>query len=114
MHPNLLRQNLPKVWGAFYGRFFKPQPIQLEAAAPLLGGENGLLVSATASGKTEAYAAPLVERHWDDLRARRLTVLIITPTRALANDLQARLLPPLYRRKVKVAQRTADHPLTVR
>lgn len=114
MHPNLLRQNLPKVWGAFYGRFFKPQPIQLEAAAPLLGGENGLLVSATASGKTEAYAAPLVERHWDDLRARRLTVLIITPTRALANDLQARLLPPLERCKVKVTLRTGDHPLPLR
>ncbi len=58
-----LKSALPRTWGAFFGRHGNFTPAQLAAIPPLLAGENVLLCAPTASGKTEAALAPLIERH---------------------------------------------------
>lgn len=69
-----------------------------------------LLAAPTATGKTEAYAAPLVERYLDDLKQNLLRVLIVSPTRALVNDLHRRLEGPAGKLQVRLERRTGDHP----
>lgn len=105
-----LRSLLPRTWYAFLARHPRPRPIQARSAEPILAGRAVLLASATASGKTEAYAAPLVERWLEDMRAGRLRVLVVSPTRALVNDLARRLEIPLRRCGVRIQRRTGDHP----
>jgi ATP-dependent Lhr-like helicase len=66
-----------------------------------------LVCSPTASGKTEAAVAPLIERNkgvWTDW-----TILYISPTRALVNDLYERLRIPLGVLGLHLARRTGDH-----
>ncbi|MGM9991457.1 MAG: DEAD/DEAH box helicase [Candidatus Bruticola sp.] len=105
---------LRRVKGVFYGRFYKPRPIQFEVIEPILLGKSAVISSCTASGKTEAYLAPLTERWFEPMRAGKLCVLIICPTRALANDLVKRISAPLDRCSIKVLLRTGDHPTPMR
>lgn len=107
---NDLRACLPRTWYAFLARHHRPRPIQILAAAPVLEGRPVLLASATASGKTEAYAAPLTERWLDDMKSGTLRVVVVSPTRALVNDLARRLELPLRRCGVRLQRRTGDHP----
>ena len=67
--------------------FTTPSPIQVEAIPPLLRGQDLLGLAPTGSGKTAAYALPLLQR----LLAgggpegfRRVRVLVLVPTRELA------------------------------
>ena len=68
----------------------EPTPIQREAIPPLLAGRDLLGQAATGTGKTAAFALPLLERihggaHVDvDDEARRARALILVPTRELA------------------------------
>lgn len=104
--PAELRAALPRTWDALFARHGSPRPIQLLAARPLLAGRDVLLVAPTASGKTEAYVAPLVERHVRDEAPR---LLVVSPTRALANDLHRRLAGPLGRAGVALGRWTGEH-----
>jgi ATP-dependent RNA helicase DeaD len=66
----------------------EPTPIQREAIPPLLAGRDLLGEAATGTGKTAAFALPLLERihqdsHVDD-ETRRARALILVPTRELA------------------------------
>jgi ATP-dependent Lhr-like helicase len=80
---------------AFYGPHALREA-QRDAVGPLLGGEEVLVIAGTGSGKTEAAVAPLVDRYLEELREADSPVLVyLTPTRALANDLVARLELPL-------------------
>jgi ATP-dependent Lhr-like helicase len=105
-----LRACLPRTWYAFLARHPRPRPIQVLAARPILEGKAVLLASATASGKTEAYVAPLVELWLEDMRAGVTRILVVSPTRALVNDLARRLETPLRRCGVRAQRRTGDHP----
>lgn len=90
---NVLSQTVGK---AFYGHYAGLKPAQREAVEPILRGEDVLVLSRTGSGKTEAAIAPLVDRY--GLAARQAsgcTLIHITPTRALANDLLRRLQRPM-------------------
>ena len=60
----------------------EPTPIQVRAIPALLAGRDVLGSAATGTGKTAAFALPLVERL--DLKARGVTALVMTPTRELA------------------------------
>jgi ATP-dependent RNA helicase DeaD len=66
----------------------EPTPIQREAIPPLLGGRDLLGQAATGTGKTAAFALPLIQRslpaRGDDDRQRMVRVLILAPTRELA------------------------------
>lgn len=99
---------MPRTWTAFFGRFGSSRPVQLAAMPKILTGLNTLVTAPTAGGKTEAVVAPICER----LLAERwpgLSVLLITPTRALVNDLYARLEKPLAELRIGLGRKTSDH-----
>ena len=83
--------------------------IQSKAVVPIYNGQNALLVSATASGKTEAAAIPIVARLMED--KQKSVCLYIAPTRALLNNLLSRLENPLHQMGMEIAIRTGDRPL---
>ncbi|HUF25928.1 MAG TPA: DEAD/DEAH box helicase [Gemmatimonadaceae bacterium] len=63
----------------------EPTPIQREAIPPLLQGRDLLGMAATGTGKTAAFALPLLHRLSPDAPpAARTAALILVPTRELA------------------------------
>ena len=103
-----LKALLPHAWYPFLGRFHAPTPIQSAAIPVILRGENVLLMAPTAGGKTESFAAPMAERI-QGYGSPTLSAWIISPTRALVNDLFRRLRPPLEKMGLRVGRRTGDH-----
>lgn len=102
------RRLLPRTFGPWFGRFPGLTRVQQEAIPLILTGRDVLLCSATASGKTEAYAAPAAEivlAHG----AAPASVLIVSPTRALANDLKRRLEAPMSLVDVPFGRYTGEH-----
>jgi len=83
--------------------------IQAEAVQPIYKGENAILISGTASGKTEAAVIPIVARIID--RKKSSVCLYLAPTRALLNDLYRRLQAPLHQLGMQLAIRHGDRPL---
>jgi ATP-dependent Lhr-like helicase len=66
------------------------RPLQRDAVAPLIAGEDALLLAPTAGGKTEAAIFPILTR----MAAERWTgtsVLYLCPLKALLNNLEPRL-----------------------
>jgi len=103
--PHLLRYT----WGPFFSRFGRLLPIQSLVIPKILEKRNLVVVSPAATGKTEAVVAPVIERlkreGW-----KGFSILYITPTRALVNDLYKRLEPPLSLLGMSISRRTRDHP----
>ncbi len=66
------------------------RPTQIEAIEPILGGEDCLLLSPTAGGKTEAAVLPLMSRMLTESWSG-LGVLYVCPIKALLNNLEPRL-----------------------
>lgn len=102
-----IARQLVRTWDPFFGRFGRLRDIQRAAIPPILDGRSVLACAPTAGGKTEAACAPLIERHLG--RAESWTILYVSPTRALVNDLYERLCSPLERLSLRVARRTGDH-----
>ena len=102
---------LGPVGAAFFGNFRTLRDVQRAAIPRILAGRDVLVASATASGKTEAVLAPLVARTLNHLPAqgRSIRMLLIAPTRALVNDLAARLDGPLGRLGLACGRQTSDH-----
>ena len=102
---------LGPVGAAFFGNFRTLRDVQRAAIPRILAGRDVLVASATASGKTEAVLAPLVARTLNHLPAqgRSTRMLLIAPTRALVNDLAARLDGPLGRLGLACGRQTSDH-----
>ncbi|MDZ4721832.1 MAG: DEAD/DEAH box helicase [Roseiflexaceae bacterium] len=104
-----LMARLPRTWPAFIARYGSFTPTQLAAIPALLDGQNSLISAATASGKTEAALAPLIERHCPAKRQRNhLAILYLTPTRALASDLHTRLAHACETLDLRLAVKTSD------
>ena len=76
----------PRLVGALAGLGYEePTPIQREAIPPLLAGRDILAQAATGTGKTAAFALPLLHLVDTNAPARtRTRALILTPTRELA------------------------------
>ena len=104
-------KSLGTVGTAFFGSFRELREIQRRAVPPIRSGRNVLVASATASGKTEAILAPLIARTLEEAPGDlpRVRVLLIAPTRALVNDLSARIEGPLNRLGVTCGRQTSDH-----
>jgi len=99
----------PRVATAFYGRFTELRPVQEAAVEPLVNGQNVVLSSSTGSGKTEAVAAPLVSRYWEEAaKSGALFLIYVAPTKALVNDLEKRLSPPMQFLGLRVGVRHGD------
>src|SRR3954468_682545 len=66
----------------------EPTPIQREAIPPLLSGRDLLGQAATGTGKTAAFALPLLQRIGEELDAdddsRTARAVVLVPTRELA------------------------------
>jgi ATP-dependent Lhr-like helicase len=95
-------------WSSFFQRFRKLTPIQRLAIPEVLSGENVFAVAPTATGKTEAIVAPLIELVKEN-RWEPTSVLYISPTRALVNDARKRLIWSMESLGLTIARRTSDH-----
>ena len=81
-----------------------------QASVPVIyAGKNALLVSATASGKTEAVTIPIAAKLLAS--SGKEVCVYIAPTRALLNDLHERVTAPLYHLGIRHAIRHGDRPL---
>lgn len=66
------------------------RPLQEASVAPVRSGADCLLVAPTAGGKTEAATFPVLSRMVDE-EWRGLSVIYVTPLKALLNNLHPRL-----------------------
>ena len=66
------------------------RPLQAAAVAPVLAGDDCLLLAPTAGGKTEAAVLPLLTR-MESEQWGGLAVLYVCPLKALLNNLEPRL-----------------------
>ncbi len=114
-----LRARLPAAWRAFFAPHGSFTEVQRRAIPVILAGWDALLVAATATGKTEAAIAPLLERHLLSDAGRStdlgLRILYLCPTRALVRDLFERLRAPLAELGVSLMMKSGDTgPVSVR
>ena len=58
-----LNARLPRTWTPFFARHGNLTPVQQQAIPLILDGKNTLVMASTATGKTEAVIAPLLERY---------------------------------------------------
>ncbi len=73
-----LRNNLAK------NEFVTPTPVQAQAIPPLLEGRDVVATAQTGTGKTLAFAIPIIEALAAVPRTKAIKVLILSPTRELA------------------------------
>jgi len=102
-----IKRCLPKTWKIFFGSFGKLLPVQVKTIPLILAGHNAIIASPTASGKTEAVVAPIVEKLLQE-ENQGLSVLYISPTRALVNDLHERLKDQIQELGISLAVKTGD------
>ena len=114
---NSATELLPHTFDAFLARFGRLTEIQQLALEPLLNGKNCVLAAATASGKTEAALAPMLERHQKQRfkfnqtkQSSTIKFLYLVPTRALARDIARRIEQPLKKLAIGLAVKTGDEP----
>ncbi|MGZ5100727.1 MAG: DEAD/DEAH box helicase, partial [Usitatibacter sp.] len=62
----------------------EPTPIQKESIPPLIAGRDLLGQAATGTGKTAAFALPILQRIVNEGRGQGPTALVLVPTRELA------------------------------
>jgi ATP-dependent RNA helicase DeaD len=65
----------------------EPTPVQREAIPLVLAGKDLLAQAATGTGKTAAFALPMIQRLVEDKGRRCLRGLVLVPTRELAMQL---------------------------
>jgi len=78
-----LRNNLAK------NEFVTPTPVQAQAIPPLLEGRDVVATAQTGTGKTLAFAIPIIEALAAVPRSKVIKILILSPTRELAIQIDA-------------------------
>lgn len=84
-----------------------PTPIQLQAIPPVLAGKDLLGIAQTGTGKTAAFALPVLDRlarNKAPLRPKSPRVVVLAPTRELASQIAASFFA--YGRFIKVTVAT--------
>lgn len=110
MNPQEIKARLPRTWHPFFARFGSFTAIQEMAIPMILAGDNVVVISPAASGKTEAVVAPVLENILTEGPAEGLKVLYISPTRALVNDLFRRLETAVDYLHLTLGRKTGDRP----
>lgn len=106
-----LKAQVAHAWPAFFAVHGSFTEVQERAMPCILAGWDVLLVAPTATGKTEAAIAPLVERHLiADPRGTGdgLSVLYLCPTRALVRDMFERLRRPFAQLGITSSMKSGD------
>ncbi len=83
LHPDLVR-------GIRAAGFTSPRPIQVETIPAALEGEDVLGLAQTGTGKTAAFALPLLDQLLDEQKPGP-RALVIAPTRELASQIDAEI-----------------------
>src|ERR1700691_4042673 len=78
-----LRNNLAQ------NEFITPTPVQAQAIPPLMEGRDVVATAQTGTGKTLAFAIPVIEALAAVPRSKAIKVLILSPTRELAIQIDA-------------------------
>ncbi|MEM3617048.1 MAG: DEAD/DEAH box helicase [Candidatus Bathyarchaeia archaeon] len=94
--------------------FSKPTLPQVLAIPYILAGENVLLIAPTGSGKTEAVLLPVFSNFIQQKDERGISIVYVTPLRALNRDLLKRLAFWASRLGVTVEVRHGDTELRLR
>jgi len=69
--------------------FTEPTPIQKKAIPVVLRGKDMIACAETGSGKTAAFLLPILQKLVADKNRRGTSVLVLAPTRELANQTEA-------------------------
>lgn len=118
--PTLSREQAWEEWtGWFERQGWTPFPFQLETWQAFETGRSGLVAVPTGSGKTyAAVGGPIVNLISDPMNARNpaLTILYVTPLKALARDIAQAIQRPLADLSwpILVDLRTGDTTATAR
>ncbi len=80
-----------------------PTPIQAESIPPLLDGFDLLGQAATGTGKTAAFALPMLDRVTGARRSKNPFGLVLVPTRELANQVTEAMSEYGARHQVRIA-----------
>ena len=78
----ILKNNLAR------NNFTTPTPVQAQSIPPLLEGRDVVATAQTGTGKTLAFAIPLIEALCAVPRSKTIKVLILSPTRELAIQIE--------------------------
>jgi len=106
-----IREKLPYSHNIFFP-FPKLTDVQEQTIPIILSKKNALIISPTASGKTEAVMSPICERMIEEcngeFNSRQLLLIYIVPTKALVSDIYKRLENKLTRLNITSASKTGD------
>jgi len=92
-----LRANLEK------NGFVTPTPVQAQAIPPLMDGRDVVATAQTGTGKTLAFAIPVIEALAAVPRTKIIKVLILSPTRELAIQIDAAFQQLIHGTRIRTA-----------
>jgi len=94
--------------------FFEPTAPQVKTVPVILNGGNALLIAPTGSGKTEAVLLPIFSNFIQQYEKSGISILYITPLRALNRDLVRRLSYWAHSLGISVEVRHGDTEIKIR